>query len=94
MDQKYIPFIDLDDNEKLLRIIIEFNLEQFGKDYVVATPDEVNENEDIEFFVFSVTSDADGVEYQPLETEEEWAACEEVIDALLGEEELQSDMLN
>lgn len=94
-EQKVIQFIDLEDNERDLRIVIEFYLEQFEKDYVVAVPVDAKEEEDVEFFVFTVTRSEDGEEtYEPLETEEEWALCEEVIDTLFGEEELRSDLEN
>lgn len=94
MEQKFIQFFDLEDNEKMLKIVIEFHLDQFEKDYVVAVPDDAKENEDVEFFVFSVTKSENGEEYEPLETEEEWSICEEVIDTLFDEEELQSELEN
>lgn len=87
-----ISILDEEGNEQLFEILLTFDLEQYKKSYVCVAPLEVeDEEEEGDLFVFSYTQDESGEagRLEPVEDEEEFAACEEVINTFIEAEELE-----
>lgn len=89
-DEEYITLVDEEGNEELYQILLTFESEEFGKNYVLVQPTSTEDEEDeVEVFAFSYTESEDGSEGQlgDIETEEEWDMIEEVLGAFTEEEE-------
>ncbi|MDF2558487.1 MAG: hypothetical protein K0R71_2315 [Bacillales bacterium] len=86
-----ISIVDDEGNEQLFEILLTFDLEKYNKSYVCVAPLEVEEEEEEgDIFVFAYTQDESGEagRLDPVEDEEEFAACEEVINTFIEAEEL------
>ncbi len=75
-----LTFIDEDGNEVLCEILFTFESKEFNKNYVLFYP--VGDDDDeIEVMAASYVPTEDGEgELQAIETEEEWAMIENVLD--------------
>ena len=88
--QNTITVVDEEGNEILCEILTIVESEEFGKNFVLYS--EIgSEDEDrfVQFMASSFTPAENGEdgELQPIETEEEWAYLEEVIEQLDDENE-------
>jgi len=93
--QQNITVIDDQGNEQLCEVLFTFENEEFSKSYVLYYPlgaDE-DENEEIEIHASAFTPSEDGKDGDllPIETDEEWAMIEEMLNTFLDEEEEEED---
>lgn len=89
--ENYITVVDEEGNEELFEVLFTFDSEEFNKSYVLYYPAgaDDDETEEIEIHASSYIPDEDGEDgnMQPIETEEEWAMIEEMLNTFLAEEE-------
>ena len=93
--QQNITVIDDQGNEQLCEVLFTFENEEFSKSYVLYYPlgaDE-DENEEIEIHASAFTPSEDGKDGDllPIETDEEWAMIEEMLNTFLDEEEEEDE---
>lgn len=93
VNEELITLIDDNGDETLFEILLTFDLEQFGKSYVVVTPQSPENDEEDELFVFAYTPDESGEagKLDAVEDDAEWAACEEIINTFIDSMELEED---
>lgn len=86
----YLTLVDEEGNETLFEIILTIDgTEQFGKKYVLLSPTDVPEDEEVELLAYSYEENESGDEgkLNQIETDEEWDMIEEVFGAFMDEEE-------
>lgn len=81
MDEKVMTITDESGQEKEVEIILTFEDEKNGKNYVLFT--DAN-NEDGNVYAYSYDEDGNMTE---IEDESEWEMCQEVLGAFLEEDE-------
>jgi uncharacterized protein YrzB (UPF0473 family) len=88
---QHITVVDDNGNEQLCEVLFTFESEDFGKSYVLYYPigAEENEEEEIEIHAsaFIPSEEGEDGELMPIETDEEWAMIEEMLNTFLDEEE-------
>ncbi|MFX3674465.1 MAG: DUF1292 domain-containing protein [Paenisporosarcina sp.] len=93
--QQNITVVDDNGTEQLCEILFTFESEEFNKSYVLYYPigAEEDENEEIEIHASSFTPSEDGKdgELEPIETDEEWAMIEEMLNTFLEDEEAEEE---
>lgn len=93
--QENITVVDENGNEQLCNVLFTFESEEFGKSYVLYYPigAEEDENEEIEIHASSFSPNEDGQDGDllPIESDEEWAMIEEMLNTFLDEEEDEED---
>lgn len=79
-NENRLTFVDEDGNEILCEILFTFESKEFNKNYVLFYP-VGGDDEEIEVMAASYVPSEDGEgELQAIETEEEWAMIENVLD--------------
>ena len=88
---QHITVVDDNGNEQLCEVLFTFESEDFGKSYVLYYPIGADENEDEEIEIhasaFTPSEEGEDGELMPIETDEEWAMIEEMLNTFLDEEE-------
>lgn len=88
-NENRLTFIDEDGNEVLCEILFTFNSEEFNKNYVLFYPvGSEDEDGNITVMAASYTENEDGTcgELCNVETDEEWALIEEMLESFSEEE--------
>ncbi|ALC89844.1 hypothetical protein AM500_08715 [Bacillus sp. FJAT-18017] len=90
-----ITVVDEDGKEQLYTILTTFDLEEFGKSYVLYYPADADENGDDEIEIhasaFVPGEEGKAGDLIPIETDEEWDRIEEILGAFLDEQEDHED---
>ncbi|MFC4411041.1 DUF1292 domain-containing protein [Chungangia koreensis] len=88
---QHITVVDDNGNEQLCEVLFTFESEDFGKSYVLYYPIGADENEEEEIEIhasaFIPSDEGEDGELMPIETDEEWAMIEEMLNTFLDEEE-------
>jgi len=88
---QHITVVDDNGNEQLCEVLFTFESEDFGKSYVLYYPIGADENEEEEIEIhasaFIPSEEGEDGELMPIETDEEWAMIEEMLNTFLDEEE-------
>lgn len=90
--ENQLIYVDEKGDEILCEILFTFDSKEFGKNYVLFYPIEKAEDEEIEIMAaaYAPTNNGDG-ELIPIETDEEWALIEDVLQSYNLEEEDYED---
>lgn len=92
---QHITVVDDNGNEQLCEVLFTFESEDFGKSYVLYYPIGADENEDEEIEIhasaFTPSEEGEDGELMPIETDEEWAMIEEMLNTFLDEEEEEDE---
>lgn len=90
--EKQLVYVNEKGDEILCEILFTFDSEEFDKNYVLFYPIENSEDEEIEIMAaaYSPTENGDG-ELIPIETDEEWALIEEVLQSFNEEEDEEDE---
>jgi uncharacterized protein YrzB (UPF0473 family) len=93
--QQNITVVDDNGTEQLCEILFTFESEEFSKSYVLYYPigAEEDENEEIEIHASAFTPSEDGNdgELMPIESDDEWAMIEEMLNTFLEEEDEEGE---
>ena len=73
---------DKDGNETELELIFSFFSDEFGKDYIIYTDQSSDANGNTKVFASVYKPDSEDNVLYPIETEEEWALIERILDHL------------
>lgn len=87
-NEKQLVYVNEKGDEVLCEILFTFDSKEFGKNYVLFYPIENSEDEEIEIMAaaYASTDNGDG-ELIPIESDEEWALIEEVLQSFNEEDE-------
>lgn len=92
---QHITVVDDNGNEQLCEVLFTFESEDFGKSYVLYYPIGADENEEEEIEIhassFIPSEEGEDGELMPIETDEEWAMIEEMLNTFLDEEEEEEE---
>jgi uncharacterized protein YrzB (UPF0473 family) len=92
---QHITVVDDNGNEQLCEVLFTFESEDFGKSYVLYYPIGADENEEEEIEIhasaFTPSEEGEDGELMPIETDEEWAMIEEMLNTFLDEEEEEDE---
>ncbi|MGL4373800.1 MAG: DUF1292 domain-containing protein [Turicibacter sp.] len=92
LEENQITVVDENGNELLCEILFTFDSDDYNKSYVVYYPigaenEDEDGNVDLHVSAYLPTSENEGGELMPVETDEEWDMIEEVINTFLDNEE-------
>ena len=80
--------LDVDGEEVTCEVILGFTDDATGKEYIIYTDNSSDEDDQLNIYASQVDpEDADNI--LPIETEEEYAFVQEVLDSMMSEEELR-----
>jgi uncharacterized protein YrzB (UPF0473 family) len=78
-DKKTIIVVEEDGTEKEAEVLAVFNMKSTGKDYILYTLNEVDENNMVKIYA-SILLEKDGVySFAVIESDEEWAQVKDVM---------------
>lgn len=83
---------DENGEEHLFEVLFSFDVDETQRTYIVVTPVEQLEEEEVEVYAFRVESNGDNEEDDlslfPIESDEEWDMVEEMLDTFQDNEDL------
>jgi len=90
-EERQITIVDEEGNEHLCNILFTFESDDYGRSYVIYTPvgEEFDEDGDPVYHASSFIPAEDGEDGElfPIESDEEWAMVEEVLNTFLSDDE-------
>lgn len=85
MEDKFI--LDVDGEEVTCEVILGFTNDDTGKEYIIYTDNTSDENDQLNIYASQVDPE-DANNILPIETDEEYAFVQEVLDSMMSEEEV------
>ena len=67
-------------------VLFTFESEETGKNYIVYTDNTLDEDDNTKVFASIYNPDEEETVLQPIETDEEWAIIEKILDALQNDD--------
>ena len=67
-------------------VLFSFESEETGKNYIVYTDNTLDEDDNTKVFASIYNPDEEETVLQPIETDEEWAIIEKILDALQNDD--------
>ena len=80
MSEERFVGVKEDGSVKIYYKLFEYDLEETGKHYLVYTDNEKNENGQLNAYAATVTYDGEEMKLEVVETEEEWAYVEAILE--------------
>ncbi len=90
MDETFIT-IDDEGNEVECEILFTFRSDKTGKDYIVYTDNTLDEDGSTKVYASSYDPEEDDTPLLPIETDEEWALIEKIVNELSEEMLMEQD---